>query len=531
MTRPRIFFENDSRHTLIYMYEPPIQAEEEMSAVDEIVGTPVEALVFNLGYGNAFLHGTDVADRWGPAAAATEQFRPDGGARWNHMVFQRAYRNAAKLIAEGNDPLRLICDRAHEKGLLVYPSLQLPIALHRDQDRVLTIGAAGAAPDEASGQADYAQRAVRDQRLAIIAEAVANYPLDGFELNFSFYGRSHFFHPDQVEIGRGIMTDWLAAVRDVVKKGNPDRELAVRLGTSIDGALTAGLDPAAWMQQGLVDVVTAENFALMSQIDVTADFRPLVEAASGSGCRVIAGLRNQVDSDRLSHAPVEMVRAAATNYWEQGVDGISLIHWYGNWPYDSAFYEQLRELPHPEIMAAKDKFYFVPTPGGHMADEAPIDRGLSWQLPVELPLGEPASLRLPISDDLDRWHRVGRVHEVVLRLRLHAASDRDRYTFELNGSELPAAITRTISHVYMLNAPRCRSHPSYWFIFKLGPELWPRRGANVVEVTLLERDEEAAPPVAVRDVELEIKYLRGKSYFRGALYTDPDLGPYQQPLR
>ena len=185
MTRPRIFFENDSRHTLIYMYEPPIQAEEQMSAVDEIVGTPVEALVFNLGYGNAFLHGTDVADRWGPAAAATEQFRPDGGARWNHMVFQRAYRNAAKLIAEGNDPLRLICDRAHEKGLLVYPSLQLPIALYRDQDRVLTIGAAGAAPDEASGQADYAQRAVRDQRLAIIAEAVANYPLDGFELNFS----------------------------------------------------------------------------------------------------------------------------------------------------------------------------------------------------------------------------------------------------------------------------------------------------------------------------------------------------------
>ena len=289
MTRPRIFFENDSRHTLIYMYEPPIQAEEEMSAVDEIVGTPVEALVFNLGYGNAFLHGTDVADRWGPAAAATEQFRPDGGARWNHMVFQRAYRNAAKLIAEGNDPLRLICDRAHEKGLLVYPSLQLPIALHRDQDRVLTIGAAGAAPDEASGQADYAQRAVRDQRLAIIAEAVANYPLDGFELNFSFYGRSHFFHPDQVEIGRGIMTDWLAAVRDVVKKGNPDRELAVRLGTSIDGALTAGLDPAAWMQQGLVDVVTAENFAPMSQIDVTADFRPLGEAASGSGWGQEAG--------------------------------------------------------------------------------------------------------------------------------------------------------------------------------------------------------------------------------------------------
>ena len=49
MPQPRIMFENDSRHTLIYMYEPPIQREEYEGAVDEVLGTPVEALVFNLG--------------------------------------------------------------------------------------------------------------------------------------------------------------------------------------------------------------------------------------------------------------------------------------------------------------------------------------------------------------------------------------------------------------------------------------------------------------------------------------------------
>ena len=63
MAKPRLMFENDSRHTLIYMYEPPIQKEEHEAAVDELLGTPVEALVYNLGYGNAFLHGTEIGDR------------------------------------------------------------------------------------------------------------------------------------------------------------------------------------------------------------------------------------------------------------------------------------------------------------------------------------------------------------------------------------------------------------------------------------------------------------------------------------
>ena len=531
MAQPRIFFENDSRHTLIYMYEPPIQADQEAAAVDEVLGTPVEALVFNLGYGNAFLHGTEVADRWGPDAAATEQFRPGGGEQWNHLVFQRAYRNAKKLIEEGNDPLRLVCERAHEKGLLVYPSLQMPNALHKDAEQALTIGAAGPAPEAWEGQANYAHQQVRDERLAIIREAVENYPLDGFELNFSFYGQSHFFHPDEVEAGREIMNDWMGQVRDVVKAGNAERELTVRIGTSIDGSRSIGLDPVTWMEQGLVDVVTAENFALVSLIDVSADFRPLVEAAAGTSCRVVAGLRNMVDSDRLSHATIEMVRAAATNYWNQGVDGLCMIHWYANWPYDGAFYEQLRELPHPELMAARDKYYFVPTPGGRMREDAPIDHGHSWQLPAELELNQPVEVHLPISDELARWDATGRVHEVLLRLRINQASDRDAFLFKLNGDRLPDESMRVISHIYMLDAPRFRSHPSYWFIFKLGPEYWPRTGDNLIEVTLAFRDPEAAPAVHVRDVELEIKYLRGKSHFRGALYTDPDLGPYRQPLR
>ena len=234
-----------------------------------------------------------------------------------------------------------------------------------------------------------------------------------------------------------------------------------------------------------------------------------------------------MNSDRLDCATIEMIRATACNYWDQGIKGLCLIHWYGNWPYGPEFYEQLRELPHPEVMAVKDKFYFIPTPPGRSAGPPATDPGHTMQLPAYLEMDQPVRLDLPISDDLCRWDQVGRVHEVLLRIRIMHTTELDRFSFKLNNRDLPAHLMRKINHIYMLSAPRYRSHSSYWFIFKLDPDHFPERGNNIVEVTLHDRDPEAMPSLYVRDVELEIKYLRGKSYYRGRHHTDPDLGPYE----
>ncbi len=525
MAKPRIMFENDSRHTLIYMYEPPIQREEHEAAIDELLGTPVEALVYNLGYGNAFLHGTKVGDRWGPDASATGVFRPGGGNQWEHIVFQRAYRNAAKLINEGNDPLRIVCERARAKDLLIYPSLQV----QADLGQPLSMGARGSIDPGFAGKslADFALEQVRDQRLALIEEVLQNYPVDGFELNLNHYAGGFFFRPDEVETGRALMTEWIGRIHRAVRESGPERELAVRLPTSLEGCRSIGLDPEEWIRQGIVDVVMAENFGLMSLVDPTADFRPLLQAARGSACRIHGVIRNNLDSDRLGTAPIEMIRATACNYWAQGVDGLGLVHWYGNWPYGPDFYEQLRELPHPEVMAVRDKFYYIPTPAGRSAADPVTDPGQTLQLPAGLELDRPVRLELPISDDLPRWEKAGRVHQVILRLRITRATEQDRFDFALNGTELPESLLRRIAHTYMLTAPRYRSHSSYWYIFKLDRDHWPVDGHNTVEVTLRHRDPEITPPIHVRDVELEIRYLRGKSYYRGAHNTDPDLGPYE----
>ena len=58
--KPTMMFYHDGRHPLIYMYEPPMQKEEFEAAVDELLGTPIEAIMFTMGDGRTVLHDTRV---------------------------------------------------------------------------------------------------------------------------------------------------------------------------------------------------------------------------------------------------------------------------------------------------------------------------------------------------------------------------------------------------------------------------------------------------------------------------------------
>jgi hypothetical protein len=248
-----------------------------------------------------------------------------------------------------------------------------------------------------------------------------------------------------------------------------------------------------------------------------------VAATRGSKCRVHAAIHSYVDSDRLGESTIEMTRAAACNYWAQGIDGLYVAHWFSNWPYRAPFYERLRELPHPDVMSPKDKFYFVPTATARYP-KPDLEPGLSMQLPADLKVNEPVRVEWTISDDLPRWKKVGRVYEVLLRVRLVNTTELDRLTFSFNGQILQDSLLRKINEMYKMTAPRYRVF-GYWFVYRLDPDHWPRNGKNTLEVTLTRRDPDVTPQIFLRDVEMEIKYLMGKNFHRG---QDPDLGPYER---
>lgn len=526
MSKPRIMFYHDGRHPLIYMYEPPMQKEEYQHAVDELAGTPVDALMFGVGDGRTVLYDTKVGELWGHHLE-----------RWQHAIWRRTHQNARALIEAGHDPLRVACERARQKGMQIYPVLlvQMPSgerggaaalntrgSLFRFENKHLDIGAAGDLDPEWPGYecADFKHEEIRDERFALIEEIVGNYPVNGLELNLVHH--PYYFHPNEVEEGREIMTAWLRRVYETVKAGGDDRELAVQIPASIDEAHSIGLDVAAWVEQGIVDVLVASETSGSHLLNPMADFRPVVEAAEGSGVRVYAAIDSLVDSDRLASGTIEMIRAAATNYWRQGIDGLYLGHWHERWPYTPDFYEILRELPHPDVMDYRDKIYVMPT-------ESPRRSTLgregtpSSQLPRTLEEGKPETFTFTISDDLPRWGAAGRVHEVVLRVMATWISEIDRLTFKLNDRLLPDNLLRKINQMYRIRSPRHRLF-GYWFVFKLDGDHWPLEGENTLEITLDTRDIVLTGDPVVRDIELEIKYLMGKSFHRG--FVDQDLGPY-----
>ena len=523
MPKPRMMFYHDGRHPLIYMYEPPMQKEEYEQGVDELAGTPIEAVMFCMGDGRTVLHDTKVGELWGRNVE-----------KWPHVIFRRAHQNAVALIESGNDPLRVISERAHEKGMLIYPTLLMQQGSGvrgRDTrgsnfrfDRpYLEIGAKGdLGPDYPRLHlADFKHEELRAERLALIEETLNNYPVDGFELQLNY--QPYYFHPNEVEAGRAIMTDFVRQVYDAVKSSGADRELAVRIPASIEGCLSVGMDPVDWMKRGIVDVIIGQSYTGPELLDQMLDMRPLVEAAKGTDCRVHAAIHSNVDSDRLGQGRIEMVRAAATNLWAQGIDGLYLAHWFGNWPYGADFYEKLRELPHPDVMAPKDKQYYMMTETGrHLT---PVrEPGIEIQLPADLNVNEPVTVTFNVADDLPRWDRVGRVHEVILRVRTLSTTELDRFRFKLNGQELPDSLLRKINRMYRMSAPRYRMN-GYWFVYRLDRAHWPVEGENTLEVTLLERDPDVTPQLVLRDVELDVKYLMGRNFHRG--FDDPDTGPYE----
>ena len=136
-------------------------------------------------------------------------------------------------------------------------------------------------------------------------------------------------------------------------------------------------------------------------------------------------------------------------------------------------------------------------------------------------VGTPTPIDFVINDDLPRWDAVGRVYEVLLRIRITNTTELDRITFALNGEALPDSSLRIINQMFWMNGPR-RTAQGYWFVFTLDRDSWPRQGDNTLQITLLERDPDVTPPVVVQDVELETKYLMGKNFRRG--YEDPALG-------
>ena len=540
---PRVFLYDDGRHASpLYQFAPPLTPEDFAFTVDQLVDTGVDTLLFSAGLeGGVVQYDSRVAQKWG-----------DNVDVWSHEIFYRASRNLNQVIADGHDPMKLLCDRCHKKGLWFLPTAPVCI-VGADRARSHGYGRTSDFAYETRFQVgqdvdpranllgrffgpkrlSFMHEEVRAERFRIFEELLSRYNTDGVELDLSIDNEfGPFCKLGEVDRLAPLLTEWIDSLREVASQAEAAQGRRKRIYVRIPAHEKAvwkmlGFDVPAWVTRKLVDgliCITATKKETPTDpivvLDQDVDVSPAVELTRDAPCRVLAGFTTHLGRQLAREATQPMIWGAAANAYARGADGFGICNamWTPNgWPWSATEYETLRLLGHPDLLATADKTYRALSQAsgrGHANSLLPIDT----ILPRDLVVGEALEVPLRIADDLARWQRLGRVDEVVLRIRLsNFEPDSNRIRVRWNGSPLPDSILRRIDLHFRVIRQGPIGPYGYVLEYRLTPEHYPRPGDNTVELTLLKRDPKLSIPVGAYDVDCSIRYLAHRDFERAPI--------------
>ena len=285
---------------------------------------------------------------------------------------QRAYEGIQKLIREGNDPLRVLIERCHEKGIRVHTSFRMnacyPLPAGKnfngahywrchDTCRIVT------RYGKLSNNLSYAHPEVRAYRLAIIREA-ATYAPDGMHLDFlrhppftgndkpindafkQRYGEeppAKPFDDERWETVRAeVMTQFMGDVRKAMDEvgANLGRRLPVSASFDCMAYNAHGLDVKRWIDEGLVDNISPGVHGFGGTRFAIDDF---VAMTRGTPCKLFVRLEHIIqghdptpESERgevvfkSERMTVNRYRARVLELYDRGADGVYLFNTGGN---------------------------------------------------------------------------------------------------------------------------------------------------------------------------------------------------------
>ena len=459
----RILFNSDGGSGALFAHEPPITADQLCRVVNALKGTQVDVFIQSISFGPFVLYGTQVGEIYGQNVT---DFENENYRRWS--------LNTLGLLRQGLDPLDIWVRRTHELGMQFWASLRLN-DIHKDWvdrrpslrskwERTRTHLLIGKGVSDRyfrmyqrdySWAYDFSHQEVRDLKFALIEEVCLNYDVDGFELDFLRHPM--FFKKGEVEEGLPLMTRFMTRVRqriDEISRQKGGRILlAARVPPTFRLCESIGLDVRTWIGEGLIDVLAP--MTNQNQLDMNADVRSFVEAARGTSCTIAGGLSDvyvrKHPAKKSTRASIEMLRAAAQGYWQEGASHIYLFNYDAHassirkgrpdatWPglgdlFNPSELQVLKEIGDPLEIASRDKHYFV----GRSPRDTPPEEGGEMQLPRLLRgSGEEVRLRFTVGDDLQSAREAGTLKSTVLKVHLEGTEHLgDRLRFQLNQRSL-----------------------------------------------------------------------------------------------
>ncbi len=476
MRKRRTIYFNDARHYYLFVFEPPMRLEDAWAPVDEVAGTAVDTFVYGVSRSDGLFYPSGIGLVFG------EDRRP-----FQHAHEWRAWENMHSLIARGLDPLAVLVDRAHEKGMDFIASLRMGGYGGMAQEHALDTGGRG-----------FFHTEVRDHQWAVLKELATRYPVEGVELDFAAApgGSPFWLGPEDVSEYTPVMTDFVRDAAEIVR-GRPGvpAQIGARVYPTEELNLKTGLDVQTWLREGLVDFVVPMLY-IDFVLDANMPIGWLVQAAHEYDVSVY-GMLQPYSSDEsrrfqpADNATAAMMRAAAANFRELDVDG--LYTWFLPWPLGESGRSLLAQLGDSSLVHEADKHYFL----RRRCDAASeFDYGAS--LPLEIPSPDPEKFRqipFSIADDPEN----DRIRSIRLRIGINNLVSADRLEIRLNDTRLDTGSCR--------RAPIRSRDPYAGQLLEFDLEkARPRKGHNLLEISLQERPPGFEGGIVVEDVDIFVEY-------------------------
>ncbi|MSO23006.1 MAG: hypothetical protein EXQ58_07090 [Acidobacteria bacterium] len=479
--RRTVYF-NDARHYYLYVFEPPMALADAWRPIDEVAGTAVDTFIYGVERGDGLFYPSKVGMRFG------YDMRP-----FDLNAFWRVWHNMQSLIDRGLDPLAVLIDRAHAKGMEFFASLRM--ASYGGIDPKLTVP---------KGGRGLAHQEVRDHQFAVLEELATRYNVEGVELDFAAgpSGMPLVLRKEDAPAFTPVITDYVRKISKMVRgrSGKPG-QIGARVYPLEQMCLNHGLDVRTWLKEGLIDYLAPMLYADFN-VNPDLPIEWLVQEAHAANVPVYGVLQpyagdeqsgTSLNAPKRIHLTPEIMRAAAANFWALGVDG--LYAWFLRWPLGSAERQLLTELADPDLIKEGNKQYVL-----RRATKEAVEMGYDAALPLKIPSAD-ASKRYPIPFHIadDTSGASGRIRQVTLRLQIDNLVSADHLTILLNGKSLAG---ETCLRDY---GDRVAAYQGQWLEFHL-QAVRPQKGKNILEISLDKRPANLTAGISVEHVEVLVEY-------------------------
>jgi hypothetical protein len=477
MRKKRICYVNDARHYYLFVFEPPMHMRDAWRPIDELAGTNVDTFVYMVQRGDGLFYPSKVSQRFG---VDMEDFEDS--------IYYRVWHNMQSLIDRGLDPLTVLIDRAHEKGMDFIASLRMTHYPGLDPKHRVPEGK-GLMHEE-----------VRDHQFAVLKELACDYNTDGLELDLSVspYGGPLPVREEDADEGGRVITEWIGDIADMVRnRSGGQGTIGARIYPTEETNLRCGLDVRSWLKKGIVDYVVPSAYCYFN-LDTNMPIDWVVEAAHEADVSVYGVLQPWIRDEETSnitavYPTANQVRAAAANHWDRGVDG--LCAWFMKWPHGDTERRILSDLGDADLMSEGDKHYVL-----NERSKTGVTMGYDAVLPLEIPEANPDrryAIPLRIADDPAANGE--RIRKMVLSMEVDNLISADKLTILLNGESLSG------ERFQRLNGRGHVPYSAQVLEFYLESVI-PRKGENKLEISLDERPERMRGGIKVHDVSLLVEY-------------------------